>query len=112
MRGFWQGDTVQLIEEDAEARLQREAPEILVVGGGKGGVGKTCLAVNLAVEIARRGWRVIIVDADLSCSNVETVLGTRSDRKLDDFFYQRGGKDLRQIVCETQYDNLQIIPGT
>jgi len=103
---------VKLIEEDAEARIQREAPEILVVGGGKGGVGKTCLAVNLAVEIARRGWRVIIVDADLSCSNVETVLGTRSDRKLDDFFYQRGGKDLRQIVCETQYDNLQIIPGT
>ena len=103
---------MQLIEEHPVARPQRDAPEILVVGGGKGGVGKTCLAANLAVEIARRGWRVIIVDADLSCSNVETVLGTRSERKLDDFFYQRGGKDLRQIVSETQYENLTIIPGT
>jgi len=103
---------VQLIQEQAVSRPQREAPEILVVGGGKGGVGKTCLAANLAVEVARRGWRVTIVDADLSCSNVETVLGTRSERKLDDFFYQRGGKDLRCIVCDTQYENLTIIPGT
>jgi Mrp family chromosome partitioning ATPase len=50
-------------------------PELMVVGGGKGGVGKTCFSVNLAVEIARRGWRVVLVDADLSCSNVEAMLG-------------------------------------
>ncbi|MCF6283736.1 MAG: P-loop NTPase, partial [Candidatus Hydrogenedentes bacterium] len=62
------------------------SPEILVVGGGKGGVGKTCFSVNTAVEIARRGWRVILLDADLSCSNIETVLGFRSNKRLDDFF--------------------------
>ncbi len=103
---------MQLIEEQPVSRPQRDAPEILVIGGGKGGVGKTCLAANLAVEIARRGWRVVIVDADLSCSNVETVLGIQAARRLDDFFYQKGGKDLGQVVCETHYDNLAIIPGT
>lgn len=103
---------MHLIEEKSVSRIQRSVPEVLAVGGGKGGVGKTCLAANLAVEVARRGWRVIIVDADLICSNVETVLGTRSEKKLDDFFYQRGGKDLESIVCETHYDNLKIIPGT
>ncbi|MFO7976833.1 MAG: P-loop NTPase, partial [Candidatus Hydrogenedentota bacterium] len=103
---------MHLIEEQSIARPQRKVPEVLVVGGGKGGAGKTCFASNLAVEVSRRGWRVIIVDADLSCSNVETVLGTRSERKLDDFFYQRGGKNLKRIVCETQYDNLMIISGT
>lgn len=100
---------MRLIEERT---LARETPEILVVGGGKGGVGKTCFAVNLAVSVAHKGWRVILVDADLGCSNVETVLGIRAERRLDDFFYQRGGKRLAAIVCETQYENLRIIPGT
>lgn len=103
---------MRLVEEEVSSELRKDAPEILVVGGGKGGVGKTCFAVNLSVEVSRRGWRVILVDADLSCSNVETVLGIRSERRLDDFFYQKGAKDLRQIVTETPYDNLRVIPGT
>ncbi len=37
----------------------------ILLYSGKGGVGKTCFSVNLAVEIARRGWRVVLVDADL-----------------------------------------------
>ncbi|MBI5094802.1 MAG: AAA family ATPase [Candidatus Hydrogenedentes bacterium] len=100
---------MRLIEERAVAR---KTPEILVVGGGKGGVGKTCFAVNLAVDVAHKGWRVILVDADLGCSNIETVLGTRAERRLDDFFYQKGGKQLASILCDTQYENLRLIPGT
>ncbi|HEO69826.1 MAG TPA: hypothetical protein ENN80_01085, partial [Candidatus Hydrogenedentes bacterium] len=87
-------------------------PQILVVGGGKGGVGKTCFAVNMAVEVARRGWRVVLVDADLSCANVEAVLGVRTPARLDDFFYQEGRKDLSQVLCDTPYDNLRLIAGT
>lgn len=103
---------MRAIEEHAVPRVQKTTPEVLVVGGGKGGVGKTCFAVNLAVEVARKGWRVILVDADLTCSNVETVLGTRSDTRLDDFFYQKGAKNIQAVVAETQYENLRIIPGT
>ena len=103
---------MRLVEEQTVARLNRSTPELLVVGGGKGGVGKTCFSVNVAVEVARKGWRVILVDADLSCSNVETVLGARCEVKLDDFFYQRGSKDLQRILCPTQYENLHLIPGT
>ncbi|MDP2324887.1 MAG: hypothetical protein Q8N51_12790, partial [Gammaproteobacteria bacterium] len=44
------------LAKDQQARTT--SPEIVVVGGGKGGVGKTCFSVNTAVEIARRGWRV------------------------------------------------------
>ncbi len=103
---------MRLVEEHPLPRPRRAAPQVLVVGGGKGGVGKTCFSVNIAVEIARKGWRVVLVDADLSCSNVETVLGVQSSTKLDDFFYQRGGKDLHAILTETQYENLTLIPGT
>ena len=98
------------LAKDQQARTT--SPEIVVVGGGKGGVGKTCFSVNTAVEIARRGWRVVLMDADLSCSNVETVLGFRSNVRLDDFFNQKGAKSLREIVCDTPYANLRLIPGT
>ncbi|MBN2311038.1 MAG: P-loop NTPase [Candidatus Hydrogenedentes bacterium] len=103
---------MRLIEEYPASRPQKDEPEILVVGGGKGGVGKTCFAVNVSIEIARKGWRVVLVDADLSCSNVETLLGAHPDRRLDDFFYQKGGKDLHRVVWDTPYDNLSLIPGT
>ena len=96
----------------AENGVAGGKPEVLVVGGGKGGVGKSCFSVNMAVAIARKGWRVILVDADLSCSNIETILGTNSGRSLDDFFHQKGGKDIESVVCETPYENLRVVPGT
>lgn len=103
-------DSLGFDEDSAERRLPE--PAIMVVGGGKGGVGKTCIAVNLAVEIARRGWRVVLVDADLSCSNVEMVLGVRPESKLDSFFLAKGRKDLAPLLCNTAYPNLRIVPGT
>ena len=87
-------------------------PDLLVIGGGKGGVGKTCLAVNLAVHVARKGWRTVLVDADLSCSNVETVLGVEGAQRLDDFFQSKGRKSLEPILCPTHYENLRFVPGT
>ena len=95
-----------------EKHLPAQNPEILVVGGGKGGVGKTCFAVNLAVEIAKRGWRTVLLDADLSCSNVEAILGVHCDTRLDDFFHQKGRKSLDAIIHDTGFENLRVIPGT
>lgn len=86
-------------------------PEVIVVGGGKGGVGKSCLAVNLSVEIARRGWRVVIVDADLGCSNVETMLGMPPGAPLDDFFFAGEEGRLASILTASPFENLRIIPG-
>lgn len=100
---------MHLIEEKF---VTAKTSEILAVASGKGGVGKTCFAVNLAVEIARRGWRTILLDADLSCSNVETVLGMQCEVRLDDFFCQKGAKNLDAIIQATPYENLRIIPGT
>ncbi|HOZ49813.1 MAG TPA: P-loop NTPase [Candidatus Hydrogenedentes bacterium] len=103
--------------EQTDATLVEEPPlpvhktPIMAVGGGKGGVGKTCFAVNAAVEIAQKGWRVVLVDADLGCSNVEAVLGVRAPVRLDDFFFQEGGKKLDPLLTSTPYDNLRFIPG-
>ncbi len=90
----------------------RSEPELIVVGGGKGGVGKSCVSVNLATEIAHRGHRVVIVDADLDCSNVETLLGMPPGKPLDSHLRNHDPEALNSLTVETPYPNLRMIPGT
>ncbi len=55
----------------------RPRARVLTLASGKGGVGKTNLAVNLAIALAGAGRRVLLIDADLGLANVDLVLGRR-----------------------------------
>jgi ATP-binding protein involved in chromosome partitioning len=55
---------------------------IIAVGSGKGGVGKTTLAVNLAIAMARLGHKVGLLDADVYGPNVPLMLGTSAQPKV------------------------------
>lgn len=54
-------------------------PRVITVASGKGGVGKTQLAVNLATALSRRGQRVLLIDGDLGLANVNVLLGLSPD---------------------------------
>ena len=56
-------------------------PLVVSVTSGKGGVGKTNLSVNLAVELAKLGKKVVLIDADLGLANVDVVLGLTPQKK-------------------------------
>ena len=56
---------------------------IIAVGAGKGGVGKTTMAVNLAAALARRGSRVGVLDGDIYGPNVPMMLGLRTQLQTD-----------------------------
>lgn len=57
---------------------------VLAVTSGKGGVGKTFVSANLAAALARRGQRVLVLDADLGLANLDVVLNLQPRTTLHD----------------------------
>jgi flagellar biosynthesis protein FlhG len=57
--------------------------KVIAVSGGKGGVGKSCVAVNLAAALAAAGKRVLLFDGDLGLANVDVLLGVTPARTLE-----------------------------
>ena len=86
----------------------RPRARVLTLASGKGGVGKTNLAVNLAIALAGAGRRVRLVDADLGLANVDLVLGRRPTGDLAHVL--AGRMPLRQIVQEGPA-GIHWIPG-
>jgi len=85
---------------------------IISVGGGKGGVGKSFMVANLAACLARAGYRVIAVDADLEGANLHTCFGAPTPiASLADFVAQRED-DLEKLVVDTPLTGVQMIAGT
>lgn len=74
------------------------AAPLVVVGSGKGGVGKSCIAVNLAVLMASRGRQVLLMDLDLGAGNVDVLLGASGDADLGSVV--RGERPLREALIE------------
>ncbi len=81
---------------------QLAEPKIYAITSGKGGVGKSNTAVNLAVAFKKLGKNVIIFDADLGLANVEVMFGTVPKYSLKDFVY--GEKELSEIITRGPED--------
>ncbi|MCR5338410.1 MAG: MinD/ParA family protein [Lachnospiraceae bacterium] len=75
---------------------QRPLARVITVTSGKGGVGKSNTAINLAIQFRRLGQRVIILDADFGLANIEIMFGTVPRYNLSDLIYQ--GKDITEII--------------
>ena len=78
------------------------AARVITVTSGKGGVGKTSIAVNLAIQLQRLGKRVIILDADFGLANIEVMLGIRPQYNLADLMFR--GKSLSEIITKGPED--------
>ena len=74
----------------------RPLARVITVTSGKGGVGKSNTAINLAIQFRKMGQRVIILDADFGLANIEIMFGTVPKHNLCDLIYQ--GKNIREII--------------
>jgi flagellar biosynthesis protein FlhG len=81
------------------------------IGGGKGGVGKSLLAVSLAHWLGRLKKRVVLVDADLGGANLHTMLGIRIPNvTLEDFLLRRV-ENLEDALIYTPLANVRLLAG-
>lgn len=76
----------------------KQRATVFAVTSGKGGVGKTSLSVNIACEFGRRGYRTVIVDADLGLANAHILAGIKPGRTLSD--YIEGRATLTEVIEE------------
>ena len=85
----------------------------MVITSGKGGVGKTTVAACLAAQLARRGQRVVLCDADLGLNNVDVVTGVENLVTYDLVDVIEGRCRAKQaLVCHPHYANLHILTSS
>lgn len=106
LRSWVKAKTDQATREVLHQRLT--GARVMAVTSGKGGVGKSSLVLNLALALAAREQRVVILDADLGLANINIMLGYEPVYTLWDVVEQRVA--LRDTL-QTGPNGLRIIPG-
>ncbi len=83
--------------------------QVIAVTGGKGGVGKTNVSVNLGSALAQSGLRVVLMDADLGLANVDVLLGLRPKNTIVDLL--SGECQLSDIMVSAA-ERFKIVPAS
>jgi len=86
---------------------------IVPIASGKGGVGKSMVAANLAVALGQAGRRTVLADLDLGASNLHLILGVTAPKTGIGTFLSSSaqGSSFESVVLDTDYPNLRFIPG-
>lgn len=96
------GDLRQLVN------IANKDARVIVVTGGKGGVGKTNVAVNLALALQQLDYAVALIDVDMGLANADIMLGLNPDYNLSHVF--KGEKTLKEIIVEGPL-GLKVLAG-
>lgn len=83
--------------------------QVIAVSGGKGGVGKSNISVNLSIALAELRRRVVLMDADLGLANIDVLLGLRAEHTIADVL--SGEMALRDILLKGP-GGIRIVPAS
>ncbi|MDR2842169.1 MAG: P-loop NTPase [Spirochaetaceae bacterium] len=85
---------------------------VIPIASGKGGVGKSLVAANLAVAFAQAGKKVVLADLDLGASNLHLIIGHQKPSGGSiGAFLNNPKMDFQGIIAKTDIPNLSFIPG-
>ncbi len=82
--------------------------QVIAITSGKGGVGKSTLAVNLSITLSKIGYRVLLLDGDLGLANVNVLMGIIPQHNIYEVI--RGKKQISEIITPTCF-GIDIIAG-
>ncbi len=91
-----QAANLRNIVKRADASIRPIGARVITVTSGKGGVGKSNVSVNLAIQFKKLGKRVIIFDADFGLANVEVIFGIVPKYNMFDMIYNN--KDITEVL--------------
>jgi len=91
-----QAEGLRNIIKKQELQSEKQTARVITVTSGKGGVGKTSVSVNLAINLSRMGKKVVVLDADFGLANIEIMLGIRPEYNLSDLMFR--GKKISDII--------------
>jgi len=90
--------------------MELAAPvQVIAVTGGKGGTGKTSVAVNLATALAQMGRSTMLLDGDLGLANVDVLLGLTPRYTLEHVL--KGERTLEEVILQTS-SGVRVVPAS
>jgi len=100
-------DSENVIAADTRSRKKTRA-HVYAITSGKGGVGKSHIAVNLAIQMRKLGRKVLLLDADINLANADILLGQIPERTIADAI----GKNypVKEVIY-TGPEDVHILPG-
>ncbi len=106
----WRCSQQMMNQAEGLQQIAAHAPvNVIAVTSGKGGVGKTNIAVNLAVSLANRQRAVLLFDADLGLANVDIALGLKPQYDIRHVF--SGERTLEEILLEGP-SGIRVVPAS
>jgi flagellar biosynthesis protein FlhG len=84
---------------------------VIAVGGGKGGVGKSFFAANIACTLAKSGRKVILVDADLAGANIHMLFGIKYPEHTLGDYLKKKVHTFSDVLLPTMLPDLQLLCG-
>jgi flagellar biosynthesis protein FlhG len=97
------------IMNSAQLSVAEHKVRCIAITGGKGGVGKTNISINLATSFSRLNKRVILLDADFGLANVDVVLGLTPENNL---LHVLENKCSLQDILLDGPENIKIVPAS
>lgn len=101
-------DQAEQLRKMMQQTNSKPKARVITVTSGKGGVGKTSISLNLAIQLSRLGKKVVIFDADFGLANIEVMLGVRPQYNLADMMFR--GKELSEIITQGE-EGIKFISG-
>ncbi len=102
-------EAVRMLRMRVEKTMATQDRKVLLISSAIPGEGKTTISSNLALSLAHRGKKVLLIDCDLRNPSVAKTLGAKDLPMIGE--YLEGKRTMESVICKTEHENLSVVAG-